>query len=256
MLGTVIHRLGSVPSTNDAARGLVRGGAAHGTVVVAEEQTRGRGTKGRTWHSPLGLGLYVSFVLRWEDPRGLSGAFLLLPLAAGLAAAEAVLESTGVEARLKWPNDLVLDGRKLGGILTEGVLAPGAPGYAVVGIGININHGRDDFPPELRETATSLRLFSGRAQDREALLRALCLSLDRWYNALLRGEGESVVRASLGRMAFSPGQRLRVMTAGGGTEGVFRGLGPDGRLLLDVASGGAGGVVSLSAVETEGLDWD
>jgi len=252
MLGTVIHRLTSVTSTNDAARDLVRAGAAHGTVVVADEQTGGRGTKGRAWHSPAGLGLYASFILRWDDPAGLAGSFPLLPLAAGLAAAEAVLASSGVEARLKWPNDLVRDRRKLGGILTEGMLKTGAPGYAVVGIGININHLEADFPADLRASATSLRLVSGRAQEREVLLRALCPSLDRWYNSLVRGEGEPVVRCALERMAFSPGQRVRVATARGEEEGLFRGLGPDGRLLLD----GAAGVTAFSSAEIEAFDWD
>jgi BirA family transcriptional regulator, biotin operon repressor / biotin---[acetyl-CoA-carboxylase] ligase len=252
MLGTVIHRLASVASTNDVARGLARSGAAHGTAVVAEEQMRGRGTKGRAWHSPPGLGLYASFIVRFDDPGGLAGSFPLLPLAAGLAAAEAVLESSGVEARLKWPNDLVRERKKLGGILTEGVLRPGAPGYAVVGIGVNVNQGEEDFPAGLREVATSLRLVSGRAQDLEALLRALCRSLDCWYNSLIRGEGDSVVRGCLERMAFSPGQRVRVTMARGEADGLFRGLGPDGRLLLD----GAGGAVSFSAEEIEALEWE
>jgi len=252
MLGTVIHRLATVPSTNDAARALVRSGAAHGTVVVAEEQTSGRGTKGRSWHSPAGLGLYASFILRWDDPAGLGGSFALLPLAAGLAAAEAVLESSGVEARLKWPNDLVRERKKLGGILTEGALRPGSPGYAVVGVGINVNHGQGDFPEALRGTATSLQLASGRPQDREALLGALCRSLDCWYNSLSRGEGEAVVRGCLERMAFSPGQRVRLVTASGDRVGLFRGLGPDGRLLLD----GAGGASSFSSEGIEALDWE
>ncbi len=252
MLGSVIHRLASVTSTNDAARDLVRSGAGHGTVVVADEQTGGRGTKGRAWHSPAGLGLYASFILRWDDPAGLAGSFPLLPLAAGLAAAESVQAASGVEARLKWPNDLVHDSKKLGGILVEGVLRPGVPGYAVVGVGINIDHLETDFRVELRKAATSLRLVSGRAQDREALLRALCPALERWYNSLIRGEGESVVRGALGRMAFSPGNRVRVMTAGGEVAGLFRGLGPDGRLLLD----GAAGPAAFSSPEIEALDWE
>jgi len=252
MLGTIIHRLESVASTNDAARELVRSGAAHGTVVVADEQTRGRGTKGRTWHSPPGLGLYASFILRWDDPEGLGESFALLPLAAGLASAEAVREAAGVKARLKWPNDLVWGRKKLGGILTEAVLRPGAPGHAVVGVGINVNHGESDFPAGLRETATSLRLASGRPADREVLLRELCRFLDGWYNSLIRGEGEAVVRGCVKRMAFSRGQRVRVTTARGVTEGVYRGLGPAGRLLLERP----GGAASFSSEEIEAIDWE
>jgi BirA family biotin operon repressor/biotin-[acetyl-CoA-carboxylase] ligase len=251
-LGTVLHRLESVPSTNDEARDLIRAGAAHGTVVVAEEQTRGRGTKGRTWHSPRGLGLYASFILRWDNPAGPGGSFPLLPLAAGLAAAEAVLESTGVELRLKWPNDIVRDRKKLGGILTESVFRAGAPGYAIVGIGLNVNHEEGDFPPGLRPAATSLRLVTGRREDLKGILLCLCRSLDSWYNSLVRGEREKVIRVYEGRMAFSPGSRVRLSTAHGERIGVYGGLTPEGRLRLEQA----GRPESFPFEEIQALDWE
>jgi BirA family biotin operon repressor/biotin-[acetyl-CoA-carboxylase] ligase len=251
-LGTVIHRLDSVPSTNDVALRLVRDGAAHGTVVAAEEQTRGRGTKGRGWHSPRGRGLYASFILRWDDPRGLEETFALLPLAAGLAAAEAVLQSAGVEALLKWPNDLVHGRRKLGGILTEAVFRAGAPGHAVVGIGINVNHEETDFPEELRDTATSVRLITGRPGDREGLLARLCQTLDSWYNSLSRGARDEVVRAYQDRMVFRPGAQVRVETSRGAIRGAYRGLTAQGRLRLDRA----GRQEFLSFEEIQSLDWE
>jgi BirA family biotin operon repressor/biotin-[acetyl-CoA-carboxylase] ligase len=252
ILGTIIHRFESVASTNDTARDLVRDGAAHGTIVVADEQTRGRGTKGRSWHSPRGRGLYASFILRWEDAAGPGIAFPLLPLAAGLAASDAVLGSAGVEARLKWPNDLVHDRKKLGGILTEGIFRPGAPGHAIVGIGINVNHEAADFPDELRTVATSIRLITGRPADREDLLGRLCRALDSWYNSLIQGKRELIIRGYEGRMAFSPGFRVRVTTVRGETGGVYRGLTPEGRLLLH----GPGGPGSFSFEEIQALDWE
>ncbi|MGZ4887482.1 MAG: biotin--[acetyl-CoA-carboxylase] ligase [Candidatus Aminicenantales bacterium] len=251
-LGTIIHRFESVPSTNDTARDLVREGAAHGTVVVADEQTRGRGTKGRSWHSPRGRGLYASFILRWEKPAEAGAPFPLLPLAAGLAAAEAVLESAAVEARLKWPNDLVHERKKLGGILTEGLFRAGTPGYAIVGIGINVNHEAADFPGDLVRIATSIRLITGRPVDRDDLLVRLCRTLDSWYNSVIRGEKEQIIRGYEARMAFAPGARVRVKTAQGERGGVFLGLTPEGRLGLQ----GPAGPESLSFEEIQALDWE
>jgi BirA family biotin operon repressor/biotin-[acetyl-CoA-carboxylase] ligase len=250
--GTNLHRLESVPSTNDTARGLARAGAAHGTVVVAEEQTRGRGTKGRTWHSPRGRGLYVSFVLRWDDPGELGPSFALLPLAAGLAAGEAILESAGVSVGLKWPNDLVWERKKLGGILTESVFREKAPGFAIVGIGVNVNHEAADFPPDLKKTATSLLLITGRTADRERLLGCLCRSLESWYNLLIHGGRDGVIRRYEDRMAFSPGSRVRVSTTREDITGTYRGLAPEGRLRLERG----GRPVLVSFEEIRGLDWE
>lgn len=230
-LGIVLHRLATVSSTNDAARDLAREGAPHGTAVVAEEQTKGRGTKGRAWHSPPGLGLYVSFVLRF--PAGGPGpSFHLLPLAAGVAAADAVLAASGIEARLKWPNDLVQDRRKLGGILVESVSTGSDTGFAVVGVGVNVGHGKGDFPEELRPRVTSLHLAGGRPTDRDAVFTALCRTLDNWYNVLIRGEAAPIVEAFEDRAVFSRGDPILVTTGSGSFRGVYRGLDARGRLLV------------------------
>ncbi len=244
-VGTIVHRLESVGSTNDAARDLALAGAAHGTAVVAGEQTRGRGTRGRSWHSPRGLGLYASFILRGAAD-GPVPSLHLLPLAAGLAASDAVLAAAGVEARLKWPNDLVHDGKKLGGILSEGVSGAAGGDFAVVGVGINIGHGLRDFPEGLRDSSTSLRLIAGKAVTIESVFTALCRALHCWYNALARGEKGSVVRTFETRLAFPAGRPLRVATAAGTFTGLCRGLDDDGRLLVE--RDGAAGTVALDAV--------
>jgi BirA family biotin operon repressor/biotin-[acetyl-CoA-carboxylase] ligase len=228
-VGSIVHRLAIVTSTNDAARGLALAGAMHGTAVLAIGQTRGRGTKGRVWHSAPGLGLYASFILR--DPGGLPFAHLL-PLAAGLAASDAVRETAGIEVRLKWPNDLVHAGRKLGGILSESVAGASGGDFAVVGIGINVGHGSEDFPEDIRPFSTSLRL-AGSGAVPEALFGALCRALDCWYNALARGERETVVKAVEARSVFPPGARIRVTTAGGAFTGTCGGLDADGRLIVE-----------------------
>lgn len=161
-------RLESCLSTNDEAKRLARDGAPAGTVVVAAEQTAGRGTRGRAWHSPPGLGLYLSIVLRPPIPD-LAG----LPLRAAWAVRDAVRAATGVAAEVEPPNDLVLGGRKLGGILCESAFEGGRLEFAVVGIGLNLDHGPGDFPPALAETAVSLRMISGRRFDPAPLIEAI-----------------------------------------------------------------------------------
>lgn len=249
-IGAVVHRLAKATSTNDVARDLARDGAAHGTAVVAEEQTGGRGTKGRFWHSPPGLGLYASFVLRFPD-LGPASAFHFLPLAAGLAAVDAVREAAGIEVRLKWPNDLVRERLKLGGVLAESVSTGSAPGFAVVGVGINVNHGGQDFPEGLRRSATSLRLAGGRPVDKEGVFAALCRTLDNWYNPLIRGDKEQIAKAFEDRAAFSPGDPVRVTTGAGTFPAAYRGLDAEGRLLAERR--GRTEVVSVGDIR--GLDW-
>jgi BirA family biotin operon repressor/biotin-[acetyl-CoA-carboxylase] ligase len=243
--GDIVHRLKSVASTNDAARDLALAGAAHGTAVVAEEQIRGRGTRGKAWHSPRGLGLYVSFILRGPE-GGPVPSLHLLPLAAGLAASDAVLAAAGVAVRLKWPNDLVHDGRKLGGILSEAISGGTAGDFAVVGIGINVGHGPGDFPAPLRAASTSLRLIGSRPATIAAVFDRLCRSLECWYNALARGERGLIVGTFEDRMAFPPGGPIRVTTAEGTFTGVCRGLDTDGRLVVE--RDGAAGTIALDAV--------
>lgn len=244
-VGSPVHRLESVTSTNDAARGLALAGAAHGTAVVAGEQTRGRGTKGREWHSPSGLGLYASFILRGPANGPVPWPHLL-PLAAGLAAADAVLAAAGVAVRLKWPNDLVHGEKKLGGILSEGVSGGADGGFAIVGVGLNVGHGPDDFPDALKGSSTSLRLAGAGGVSVGSVFGELCRSLDCWYNALARGERGLVVKAFEARTAFPAGEPVRVTTAEGTWSGVCRGLDADGRLVVERT--GASGRVALDAV--------
>lgn len=249
--GTPLHRLDKVASTNDEARALAQAGAPHGAAVLAREQTRGRGTKGRAWHSPPGLGLYASFVLRGPGAGTIPSPHLL-PLAAGLAALDAVSAAAGIQAGLKWPNDIVHGGRKLGGILTEAVT--GAPGgdFAVVGVGLNVGHGPADFPDDLRDAATSLRIAGGDpAATADSLFAVLCRTFDSWYNALARGEKGRIVEAAEARLAFQPGRRVRVTTAEGSYAAVCRGLDPEGRLVVE-RDGPEGEVVLDSVLGLDG----
>ncbi|MCL6544309.1 MAG: biotin--[acetyl-CoA-carboxylase] ligase [Bryobacteraceae bacterium] len=174
----------SIPSTMPEAARLASEGASAGTVVVAEEQTAGQGRLGRSWYSEKESGLYVSFVLRPAAPEG---ALQLVTVAAGLAAQEAVERVSGVRCRIKWPNDLLADGKKCGGILCQT-----AEEAVIAGIGINVNHAA--FPPELAGTATSLRMLTGRITAREELLVELAERIDHYCGILEGDGGEAVLR--------------------------------------------------------------
>ena len=159
-----VYRYETVGSTNTELMALARQGAAEGTVVLARQQTAGRGRMGRSFQSPAGLGLYGSVLLRSspEDaPR--------IPALAATAVRRAIRRSCGLSCGIKWPNDLVLSGRKVCGILAEALPGPEGSLWVVVGIGINVCQRREDFLPELRETAASLFMIAGAEIDRAAL---------------------------------------------------------------------------------------
>lgn len=156
-----LHCHRCVGSTNDLAKALARENAPEGTVVVAAEQTAGRGRMGRFFHAPAGLGLYFSLILRPDCPPE---QLLHLTCAAAVAACSSVETCTGFRPQIKWTNDLVVDGHKLGGILTELSVSSktGLVEWAVIGIGINCGHKKEDFPPELQDMATSLLQITGK----------------------------------------------------------------------------------------------
>lgn len=205
----IIHRVETCASTNDAARDLAAAGAPEGTVVVAGGQTAGRGTKGRSWHSAPGLGLYVSFLL-----RPASTDITVLPLAAGLAARDAVESSHGLSARLRWPNDILFDGRKLGGVLCESSITGGRPEFAILGIGLDVNHGPGDFPVDLRDTAISIGGALGRPADPGRLFDALLVAVGSRLEALARGETGGLIRAFNDQSIFQPGDPVWISENG------------------------------------------
>lgn len=219
-----VHRRGEVASTNDEALALARAGAPDGTVVCARAQTRGRGRLGRDWHSPDAGNVYLSLVHRPTlPPAELAGLTLDLALAVAR-----VLDGHGVSAGLKWPNDLVLDGRKLAGILTELHLDTAGGPSLVIGLGLNLNAPAEAFPPPLDAVATSLRVATGRTHAVEPLEVALATALHGACLAFAtRGHPELpgyLVRCvSLGR---------RVKVTPGDATGVVAGVAADGALLV------------------------
>jgi BirA family biotin operon repressor/biotin-[acetyl-CoA-carboxylase] ligase len=228
--GRVLH-FPSVGSTNLLALEAAQASGRVG-VWVADEQTAGRGRGGHGWHSAAGDGLYVSALVAPALPMARA---LWLSLATGLATRVAIAEVTGIAVDIRWPNDLLLNGRKCGGILVETAVEGEMLRYAVIGVGINVNHAA--FPPELEALATSLRMEREHEVSREALLAALLRSLDEEIALLVgeyRGEvaGAGLLERFAGASSWVWGKRVKVDEAGGYT-GLTAGLDARGFLLVD-----------------------
>jgi BirA family transcriptional regulator, biotin operon repressor / biotin---[acetyl-CoA-carboxylase] ligase len=219
-------------STNTDALRAARSAAPHGSVYFADEQRAGRGRGNHAWHSAAGEGLYVSILLHPQIP---AVHLPLLPLATGLAAADAIGTTTGLQADLRWPNDLLIGLRKIGGILVESHSEAGAVAFAVVGIGINV-HQRE-FAPYLSTPATSLALEAGRAVSRQPLLVALLKSLEHEAIGLLDpASAESIFRRVEQASTWIRGREVEVH----GPQaciGVTAGLDHHGFLLVRTAEG-------------------
>jgi BirA family transcriptional regulator, biotin operon repressor / biotin---[acetyl-CoA-carboxylase] ligase len=212
-------------STNRVAMEMAENGAKHGTVVFADAQTAGRGRMGRRWESPAGKNLYVSLLLRPSVPTADAPS---LALVAGVALADAV-EAVGVPAALKWPNDLYCGGRKAAGILAEMASDPDGVRHVVIGVGLNVNGVEDDFPPDLRGTATSLRICAGRVFRRVDVLARLLDAFGARYAEFLGG-GFASLRDGWDRRDFLRGRRVLLRRQGGEGWGTADGLDTAGAL--------------------------
>jgi BirA family biotin operon repressor/biotin-[acetyl-CoA-carboxylase] ligase len=256
---TDVRRYHSVSSTNDVAAALARAGAPEGVVVVADHQSAGRGRWGRSWTALPGSSLLVSVLLRpGPDPDALA----LVPLATGLAAVDACLDVAGFAPGLKWPNDLVVDGAKLGGILTELLPAPdGAPPAVVVGVGVNLRWPAEgaghldglqgDGEGGAAVTVAAAEEVAGRSLARDAVLAAFLVALERCYEALGDPRTREAFLEQYRQRCLTLGQTVRVERPGGDwVEGQAVDVAPDGRLALREVGGtvrlvAAGDVVHL-----------
>lgn len=219
-----LHVFSSVPSTNDVLRAAGAAGSPAGTCAIAEHQSQGRGRLGRRWEAPEGTALLLSVLLR-PGPGGSPAAAAVLPLRIGLAIAEAIASLAPVTPGLKWPNDVLLDGRKTAGILCEA-----AADFVVAGIGVNVGQGVEDFPPELRDQATSLRLAAGAAPSRAALAGAILRRLAPLFTA--PHQPLSLVEIErFTALDVLAGRPIRVDDA---PSGIAIGVTPLGSLLADV----------------------
>ncbi len=220
-----IYHFFKIDSTNTVAMRLAEQGEPHGTLVLAEEQTGGRGRAGRSWASEKSAGIYCTLLLR----PSLSPAHApLLTLVAGLAARDAAAEELDRAPDIRWPNDLLVGGRKFAGILTEMHAEPDRIHYAVVGIGINVNQSK--MPAELAEIATSIKIETKKAHSRFELLIRLLRHFDRYYNQFLADGSAPIVRRFAEVSSYFRGKRVRITTATESFTGTTAGLEPSGVL--------------------------
>jgi BirA family transcriptional regulator, biotin operon repressor / biotin---[acetyl-CoA-carboxylase] ligase len=225
--GSRIHHFYSIDSTMNEAGRLAAQGAPEGTLVVAEEQTAGRGRFGRHWHSENGAGLYFTLILR---PALLPAQAPVLTLLAGVAVAEAIQDLSQLSVDLRWPNDAMIHEKKCAGILVEMTAEPLRIAHVLMGVGINVNHRR--IPAELQAEATSLLREAGRAFSRLELLISVLKRLEHYYNRFLE-QGPAAVLARFEEISsYARGKRVRVTDAATPLAGITEGLTPEGILLV------------------------
>lgn len=217
----------TIDSTNNEASRLAENGAAHGTLVVAEEQDRGKGRRGRAWVTPPKSAIAMSLIVR---PELLPERASMMTLVMGLAVAYGCRDCCGVETAIKWPNDIVVDGKKICGILTEMSSEIDYIKYLVIGTGINTNI--ESFPPELEQTATSLYRIIGHRPDRAALIAACMKRFEEFYEKFLQTQDVSLIRDDYHALLAGIGGRVRVLEPGHEYEGVSEGIDTMGELLV------------------------
>lgn len=235
----IVHRE-TVGSTNELAKELAQKGAPEGTVVVAEEQTGGKGRMGRVWYSPAGKGLWFSVILRpCISPADASK----MALVCAVAVARAIRENTGLPAGIKWPNDILLDGRKVAGILTEMNAEIDRVNYLVAGIGINVSQNSSEMPPGLAEIATSLAEQKGSPVVRAELLAAVINYLDLYYRDFVAGNFTTILSAWKD-MSVTLNRWVRVISLNYQDEGIAFDIDDEGALLLMKKDGSMKRIIS------------
>jgi BirA family transcriptional regulator, biotin operon repressor / biotin---[acetyl-CoA-carboxylase] ligase len=244
LFGKRIHHFFKIDSTNRVALELGYAGEPEGSVVLAEEQTAGRGRAGRSWHSERAAGIYATLLLR---PKLSPVQAPLLTMMAGLSARAAIADVTGLPVDLKWPNDLVVHGKKIGGILTEMHAEPSQVHFVIVGIGVNVN--QEKFPAELAGIATSLRAETQRTQPRMEILVRLLREFESDYNRFIREGSASVVRRFQEVSSYAQGKRVRVTNGAESYAGVTAGLTAEGLLRVERDGGELATVIAGDVTE-------
>ena len=227
------HFFPTIDSTNDRLKAMARQGAPHGTVLLADHQTGGHGRLGRNFHSPEGVGVYMSILLR---PNCTPADLMHLTCAAAAAMCDAVEQAAGFRPGIKWTNDLVFGRRKLGGILTELGLNPkGGVDYAIIGIGINCCQQLSDFAPDIRDIAGSLAMVSGKKIDRSRVAAAMMEALHRLDASLLTGKNE--ILRSYRRDCITVGQEISLLRGDEVRHGTALDVDENGALVVAFSDG-------------------
>ncbi len=228
-LCTRLYYFPELDSTNNYARALAEGGAPEGVIVIAEQQTQGRGRLARRWLSPPGVNLYCSIILR---PTLAPARAPQITLMAAVALTEAIAAFSPVPAAIKWPNDILAGGKKLAGVLTEAVADARQVQWVILGIGVNLNYTLQTMPQEIRERATSLSILAGRRISREDFLRRLIQDLDRCY-AILEDQGFPALAPKWDARFDLRGRNVRVDMTDRSMVGRALGIDPDGLLIIE-----------------------
>ncbi|NGQ94537.1 biotin--[acetyl-CoA-carboxylase] ligase [Brevibacillus sp. SYP-B805] len=233
LIGRVIHAYDDVTSTQLLAHEAAGKGAPEGTIVIAERQTAGKGRLGRAWHSPKGTGIWMSLIIRPSMPLAKAPQLTLLT---AVSLAKAIQATYDLTVQIKWPNDLLYEGKKFCGILTELNAESDRINYLVIGIGINVNTVESDFPEELKAVATSLRIASGKTVKRAELIQSFCRQFETEYEHYL-AHGFERTRAEWESLSMSLGRMVTVRTIHTTLEGKAVGLDPEGVLIVQDAAG-------------------
>jgi BirA family transcriptional regulator, biotin operon repressor / biotin---[acetyl-CoA-carboxylase] ligase len=223
----------SVKSTQEIAHTLAREGAVEGSIVIADEQTGGRGRLGRAWQSPSGTGIWMSLILRPEIPLQKAPQLTLL---IAVAASRAIEKVTGLEAAIKWPNDLLIKGKKVAGILTELQAEADSIHSVIVGIGMNVNQEKKHFSEEISEIATSLAIEGGKNYKRAEIAGAVLQEIENLYRSYL-DKGFAVIKLLWEARAYSLGKRITARSVTGSITGYAKGITDEGVLLLEDDNG-------------------
>lgn len=232
-LGQHIHYEESVDSTQKIALRLSLDGAPEGTVVIAEEQTAGRGRMARPWHSPKYTGVWMSVILR---PDLLPQKAPQLTLIVAVAVVQAIEELTTLHPQIKWPNDLLINGKKITGILTEMQAESDRINSVIIGIGMNVNQEKDSYPEELRSIATSLLIETGNKVNRAELIRQVLSKLEHLYDLYLQ-EGFYPIKILWESYAISIGKMITARMLQGNIYGKALGITDDGVLIIEDEQG-------------------
>jgi BirA family transcriptional regulator, biotin operon repressor / biotin---[acetyl-CoA-carboxylase] ligase len=232
-LGQVIHYEESVPSTQKIAHDLASNGAVEGTLVIADEQTAGRGRLMREWHSSLGNGVWMSLILKPHLPPQKAPQFTLIT---AVAVVQAIEEVTELQPQIKWPNDILINGKKVTGILTELQAESDKINSIIIGIGMNVNHSIDHFPDEIQAIATSLAIEQGAQLSRAKVVQTILERMESLYTLYMK-EGFTPIKLLWESYAVSIGKRIRARTINGTIEGTALGITAEGVLKIEDQEG-------------------
>lgn len=228
LIGRDVHYYNDIESTNDVAFSLGIAGTPEGAVVIADSQRKGKGRFQRLWYSPPAVNIYTSIILRPEIRLANASQ---IPIFAGVAVAEVVEQYCPGSIRLKWPNDILLDGKKLSGILSQLKTKGNKVDFIVLGIGINVNMKYEQLPEDIRDDAISLSMKTGAQVSRQELLFSVYENLEKWYKKLML-DGFEAVKAKWLSLSFMTGENVKVSFLGETFRGVVKGIDDSGSLMI------------------------